>query len=107
VFVCVAILFLGLVWAGRLLNAPQKPTRPLVAPISVIDPNDAEARRMQRQLEANEQRNLREAEAYAEGLRAQSASEQLQAHLRNSQAPPPSAEPKPYDVIQVHPVYGK
>jgi hypothetical protein len=109
VVVLVAILFFGLVWVGRWLNAPQKPTHPVVAPISVVDPGDAdkEARRIQRQLQAIEAKDLRDAEAYAEGLRARSEADQLQAHLRNSQAPPPSAEPKPYDVIQVHPINGK
>ncbi|MES2464593.1 MAG: hypothetical protein V4671_28865 [Armatimonadota bacterium] len=107
VFAVVALLFFGLVWIGRWVNAPQKPTHPVVAPISVVKPDSAEAARLQRKLEAKEKQDLREAEAFADGLRAQSASDQLQAHLRNSQAPPPSMDPKPYDVIQVYPSGGR
>jgi hypothetical protein len=107
--VFVVILFFGLVWIGRWLNAPQKPTHPVLAPLSVVDPNEAEteARRIQRRLEAIEAKDLRDAEAYADGLRARSEADHLQAHLRNSQAPPPSTEPRAYDVIQVHPINGK
>jgi hypothetical protein len=77
-----------------------------MAPISVVRPDTAEARRVQQQLEAKEKQDMREAEGYSGSLRAQAAADQLQVHLRNSQAPPPSGEPKPFDTIQL-PVSGQ
>jgi hypothetical protein len=100
----VAIVFFGLVGIGRWINAPQKPTHPVVAPFAITTPDTAEARKTRRQWEAHEKKDLREAEIYADGLRAEAAAEHLRDQLRNSQAPPPSNDPKPFDVVPVYPV---
>jgi hypothetical protein len=100
----IAIVFFGLVWTGRRLNAPQKPTRPVVAPLPAVGPDDpAATRRAAREREAKAKRDLQDAERYSGDLRAQEAADRLQAELRNAQAPPPSGDPMPYEVIQLPP----
>ncbi len=99
----VAILFFGLVWTGRRLNAPQKPTHPVVAPFLAVKPDAAQERRVAREREAKARRDLQDAETYSGNLRAEEAASRLQTELRGAQAPPPSADPKPYDTIPLPP----